>query len=259
MDATLPRLGVQLYTLRDEGDDLLAMVPKLAAMGYQGIELFGGQLVGLDLAHVQALLDEHGVVVASAHVGIGPDGVLDEGELDRLQAIGTSTVVVPVLWFDHFEDRDTVAGAAESLNRVAEQAAGRGLTLGYHNHWWELAPLDDDRPALLHLFEKVDPAVVAEVDVYWAHVGGVDEAELVAGLGDRVRLLHVKDGPGEDEKAAMVSVGSGALDIPAVLGANPAVEWHLVELDRCDTDMYEAVAESQRYLAGLGLSAVRTP
>ena len=73
-----------------------------------------------------------------------------------------------------------------------------------------------------------------------------------------MRLLHVKDGPADDPGAPMVAVGAGVVDIPAILRANPAVEWHLVELDRCATDMYEAVAESRKYLATLGLTADRS-
>ena len=110
----------------------------------------------------------------------------------------------------------------------------------------------------MHLYEQLDPAVVAEVDVYWAQVGGVlDAAALVAELGERVRFLHVKDGPADDPGAPMVAVGSGVVDIPTILPANPAVTWHLVELDQCATDMYTAVAESRAYLGELGLTAGR--
>jgi hypothetical protein len=35
------------------------------------------------------------------------------------------------------------------------------------------------------------------------------------------------------------------------------VRWHIVELDRCATDMFEAVEQSHRYLMELGLSAPR--
>jgi sugar phosphate isomerase/epimerase len=255
-DATRPRSGVQLYTLRDAGDDLLTMVPKLAAMGYEGVELYGGQLTGLDPAEVLDVLGEAGMTVSSAHVGLGPDGTVDEAELDRLQAVGVDTVINPMI--PELSDPGAVAATAEQFAAAAAQLRHRGLTFGCHNHFWELKPLDDGRPALLHLYEQLDPAVVAEVDVYWAQVGGADAAALVAELGDRVRFLHVKDGPADDPGAPMVAVGSGVVDIPAILQANPAVEWHLVELDQCATDMYEAVAESRKYLATLGLTADRS-
>jgi sugar phosphate isomerase/epimerase len=252
---SLPRAGVQLYTLREAGDDLLAMVRKLGAMGYEGVELFGGQLTGLDPAEVLDVLGEAGMVVSSAHFGFGPDGVLDEDELDRLQSVGVDTVISPLI--PEMADAAAVAATVEQFGTVAEQLGRRGLRFGCHNHYWELKPLDDGRPALVHLYEQLDPAIVAEIDVYWAQVGGADAAALVAELGDRARFLHVKDGPADDPGAPMVAVGSGVVDIPAVLQANPAVEWHLVELDQCATDMYEAVAESRTYLGGLGLTADR--
>ncbi|MET1040781.1 MAG: sugar phosphate isomerase/epimerase [Acidimicrobiales bacterium] len=255
-DATRPRSGVQLYTLRDAGDDLLTMVPKLGAMGYEGVELYGGQLTGLDPAEVLDVLAEAGMTVSSAHVGLGPDGTVDEAELDGLQAVGVDTVINPMI--PELPDPGAVAATAEQFAAAAAQLRRRGVTFGCHNHFWELKPLDDGRPGLLHLYEQLDPAVVAEVDVYWAQVGGADAAALVAELGDRVRFLHVKDGPADDPGAPMVAVGAGVVDIPAILRANPAVEWHLVELDRCATDMYEAVAESRKYLATLGLTADRS-
>lgn len=254
-DVLLPRCGVQLYSLRDEGDGLLGMIPKLGAMGYQGVELFGGQLTGLDPAEVLDVLGAAGMTISSAHVGIGPDGTMDEAELDRLQAVGVDTVISPMI--PELPDPRTVAAVVEQFTAVAERARRRGLTFGCHNHFWELKPLADGRPGLVHLYEQLDPGIVAEVDVYWAQVGGVDAAALVADLGERVRFLHVKDGPADDPGAPMVAVGSGVVDIPAVLAANAAVQWHLVELDQCATDMYTAVAESRTYLGELGLTADR--
>lgn len=49
----------------------------------------------------------------------------------------------------------------------------------------------------------------------------------------------------------MVAVGQGSLDIPAILDANPSVAWHIVELDRCDTDVMTALRDSRDYLSAL--------
>jgi sugar phosphate isomerase/epimerase len=109
----------------------------------------------------------------------------------------------------------------------------------------------------LHLFDALDPQTVAEVDIYWAEVGGVDPAALVAELGARAALLHVKDGPADDPRSGMVAVGDGVIDIAGVIGAAPAARWHIVELDRCDGDMAEAVQRSCEYLVREGLSTGR--
>jgi len=51
----------------------------------------------------------------------------------------------------------------------------------------------------------------------------------------------------------MVAVGQGKMNIPAVIkAADPEVlEWLIVELDACDTDMTTAVRESYEYLSNL--------
>jgi sugar phosphate isomerase/epimerase len=91
--------------------------------------------------------------------------------------------------------------------------------------------------------------VILEVDTYWAAVGGQDVPALLGRLGDRVRYLHVKDGPiGTREGDMMTAVGSGRMPVADVLAACPSAEWHVVELDRCATDMLTAVGDSLAWL-----------
>jgi sugar phosphate isomerase/epimerase len=96
-------------------------------------------------------------------------------------------------------------------------------------------------------------SVVLEVDTYWAAVGGQDVPALLRRLGERVRYLHVKDGPVTRDDP-MTAVGSGRMPVAEVLAAAPAAEWHVVELDRCGTDMMTAVGDSLAWLAAQGLA-----
>jgi sugar phosphate isomerase/epimerase len=137
------------------------------------------------------------------------------------------------------------------LQDAWESAAERGLALGYHNHWWEFEPLQG-RSGFDLLLERADPALFFEVDAYWVQAAGEDPAALLKRLGDRARLLHVKDGPATRD-APMVAVGQGTLDIPAIIAAATGAQALIVELDRCATDMLRAVDESFRYLKGEGL------
>jgi sugar phosphate isomerase/epimerase len=60
--------------------------------------------------------------------------------------------------------------------------------------------------------------------------------------------LHVKDGPCQIE-APMTALGEGVVDIPGIVAAGAgSTEWLVVELDRCATDMVEAVRKSYQYL-----------
>jgi hypothetical protein len=52
----------------------------------------------------------------------------------------------------------------------------------------------------------------------------------------------------------MTAVGEGVMDIAGALQASEVPEWHIVELDRCATDMFEAVEKSHEWLVGKGLS-----
>ena len=49
-------------------------------------------------------------------------------------------------------------------------------------------------PVYRRLRDRLDPAVVFQVDIFWVVVGGADPATVIDELGDRVVSLHIKDG-----------------------------------------------------------------
>jgi hypothetical protein len=54
---------------------------------------------------------------------------------------------------------------------------------------------------------------------------------------------------------AMTAAGDGKVNFPAIVeAAGPNTRWMIVELDRCATDMFEAVVRSYKYLVGKGLA-----
>jgi sugar phosphate isomerase/epimerase len=250
-----PPISVQLYTLREQvAVDFPAVLRRLGAKGYAGVELAGfGALTPHQLADALA---QAGLAVSSAHVGYARADEFAAALADH-QVLGCDTAVIPALAAEGFADLDAVRKSAERVNRLVDVARAHGMTLGYHNHYWELTPMPDGRPALLHFFEHVAPEVFAEVDIYWAQVGGADPAALVAELGARAALLHVKDGPADAPPSPMVAVGDGAVDIPGVLAAASEARWHIVELDRCATEMFDAVERSYDFLVGGGYSQGR--
>jgi sugar phosphate isomerase/epimerase len=248
-------ISVQLYTLRKQtAADFPGVLAHLGAKGFAGVELAGFGSLTPD--QLRRALDDAGLAISSAHVGF-QDGGEFGAALDAHRALGCETAVVPMLPPESFADPDAVRAAADSLNALDTVARERGMTLGYHNHFWELTKMPDGRPALLHLFEHCAPTVFAEIDIYWVQVGGSDPKEIVAELGSRVGLLHVKDGPADEPPNPMVAVGDGVVDIRGVLEASPSAQWHIVELDRCATDMFDAVDRSYDYLVGNGLSRGR--
>jgi sugar phosphate isomerase/epimerase len=240
-------LAVQLYSVRDAIDaDRAGTLARIAAMGYRAVE---GYDPLTDPAGFRADADAAGLTVFSTHAPVLGDR---RDELPAaLATIGSDSVIVPAVPPEWFADQEAVDGTAARLNEAAKWAAGYGLRLGYHNHWWELESTVDGKAALEALADRLSPEVFLEVDVYWATVGGVDVPALLGRLGDRVRALHVKDGPATPQSKVdepMTAVGSGTLPIPEILAAAPPDAQRIVELDRCATDMFAALADSVAYL-----------
>jgi len=242
--------ALQLYTVREQlpGDrkDVLA---RIAAFGYGAVEPFN------ILSDPEGLRDDlaaAGLSVSSVHAI--PSGEQAEAVAAAAQTLGTDTVIVPYLDPARFADADSVQAVARELNDMAGFAADQGLRLGYHNHDFELSSLIGGRPALEVLADALDDRVVLEVDTYWAAVGGQDVPDLLGRLGERVRYLHVKDGPAVSRDDFMTAVGSGRLPVAEILAACPSAQWHVVELDRCATDVLTAVGDSLAWLAAQGLA-----
>jgi sugar phosphate isomerase/epimerase len=243
-------LSVQLYTIRLAlAEDRGVALSRLADLGFRNVELF--DFVDQADAYVD-LLRDRGLAAPSGHAMLIGE---DVGKVfDAAQTIGVRTVIQPMVAVDRWTDLDGVVGTARALNEIAEKAADRGLVVGYHNHWWELESRIGGTAALELFAEHLDDAVVLEVDTYWAEVGGVGAVELLRRLGDRVRFLHVKDGPATKVTLDQVAVGSGGLDVLSIMAAAPGA-LRVVELDDCAGDVFDALRDSLAYLTAHGVSA----
>ncbi len=244
-------VALQLYTLRDElTADRPGVLRRLAGFGYRAVEPYD---VRTDPDVLRAELDAAGLAVCSVHTR--PFGDDAEAAFHGARTVGAGTVIVPHIPPGRFADADGVRAVAAELNDAARRAAQHGLRLGYHNHDFELSTLVGGRPALEVLAGQLDPEVILEVDTYWAAVGGQDVPALLGRLGPRVRYLHVKDGPVTKDDP-MTAIGTGKMPVADILAAQPSVEWNVVELDACATDMMEAVADSLTWLVNHGLADV---
>lgn len=241
-------IGIQLYTVRDAlSQDYEGTVRRIAEFGYVGVEPAGNFGRGVEWS--RDLFRSLGLQTPSAHVGI-PDG--DPGAtFEILHTLGCTYYVVPWLPPEQFRDRDSILRVCDRINAFNTQARAEGFTLAYHNHWFEYEPVGDTFGYRIML-ENLDPTVMFEIDTYWVQTAGCDPVAVIEELGARVPLLHIKDGPCVQDKA-MVAVGEGKMNFAPIIEAAAHAEWLFVELDRCDTDVMEAVARSIRYLTDEGL------
>lgn len=246
----MPRgpISVQLYSVRDRlAEDLEGTLERLAALGFTNVEPYGAFVADSD--DYVAALASTGLSAPSAHAGV-LDLADPSSAFEAAAAIGVKTIIDPAHRTEDWESIDGIARIAERINGAAATAREYGLTLGYHNHWWELEARPDGTPALELLAPRLDPQVVLEVDTYWVEVGGVDVVGLLGRLGERVRLLHVKDGDKSRDTKAQLPAGEGAMDIPAVLGAAPDA-MRVLEFDDYAGDTMDGLAASLAYVTQL--------
>jgi len=250
-------LGLQLYSLReDAAKDFPAVLKKVAAMGYKGVEFAG--LQGHKPAKLAKLVANLGMECVSAHMAC-PNKENVNQVVDEAKALGIRYIVTGG-WIDTFQDRDAIKAFAEKVETGAKLAARHGLKVGIHNHWCEFDHKVSGR--LPHaVFMSLTKKAFSQLDIYWAKFGGTDPAKYLAKLKGRVPLLHVKDGTLEKNAEGHPStphtaVGAGKINTPAAVAAavKAGTKWLLVELDSCATDMEEAVRQSARYLIDNGLA-----
>jgi sugar phosphate isomerase/epimerase len=134
-------IAAQLYSLRDlVSTDRERALRELGSIGYRAVEAYDPLA---DPAGFRTAADAAGLAVCAAH---GPLLGPRRDELPvALRTLGTDRIIVPSVPAEGFAE--AVDDTARRLDEAAAWAAGHGLRVGYHNHYWELAQTVDGRTA----------------------------------------------------------------------------------------------------------------
>ncbi len=244
-------IAVQLYTLRAEAEkDFPGVLRRVADIGYNGVETAG--LHGHDPKEIAKLISDLGMVVCSSHTDLpNPDNIGDI--VETAQTLG-NTRIVSGFGPDDFTTPDSCKEIAARFSLAAELLKPYGMSFGFHNHWWEFRSFEGKYAYDILMAEA--PNVFSELDVYWTAFAKADPVKVVAKYKSRIPLLHLKDGTLQ-EGVPMTAVGSGVVPIPEIVNAaDPeSLEWLIVELDECASDMFEAVEQSYKYLTSQRLAS----
>lgn len=243
--------SVQLYSVRNAiEEDLPGAIRRLAEIGFTQVEPYNFASLANELLRAFA---ENGITAPTGHT---PLLTADQDEIFvAAKRLGIGTVIDPHIPVGQWQDAASIEAAAVKLNAAARRAAGYGIRVGYHNHAWELESRIDGRSALEYFASLLDPEVVLEVDTYWAAVGGEDPADLLTRLGDRVKFIHIKDGPISTDTKAQLPAGQGAMHIPDILRAAASLETGVVEFDDYSGDIFEGISRSLAFLSSIERSA----
>ena len=199
--------GIQMFSLRDiTGKDLDGALKAVAEMGYQSVEFAG--FFGHSAEEVKAMLDKYNLRCSGTHSGLG-DLLNDfEGTVKYHQTIGNHNYIIPGHDLSTKEKLDTFIA---QVNELAPKLKEYGISLGYHNHSHEFETMPEGYQIHKELEERAD--VFFELDTYWAYVAKLDPVATMERLGDRIRVIHLKDG---DPNGHGCSLGQGSAPVKAV-------------------------------------------
>lgn len=236
--------SLQLYTLRNAiSEDLPGTIRKVAEIGFTQVEPYNFVATARELG---AALKENGLTAPSGHAPLMSQ---DQDEIfAAAKELGITTVIDPFLPAEHWQKAEDIQATAEKLNAAAKKGAEYGIRVGYHNHAWELESTIEGHTALEYFASLLDPELVLEVDTYWAAVGGQDPVELLARLGDRVKFIHIKDGPLNKDNKAQQPAGQGKVPVMEVIAAAKSLEVGVVEFDDYAGDIFDGIAQSLAFL-----------
>jgi sugar phosphate isomerase/epimerase len=240
--------SIQLYTLRNAvQEDLQGTIRKVADIGFTQVEPYNFVAMAKELG---AALKDNGLTAPSGHAPLLSQ---DQDEVfAAAKELGITTVIDPFIPADRWQSAEDIQATATALNAAAKKGAEYGIRVGYHNHQWELESIIEGRTALEYFADLLDPELVLEVDTYWVAVGGQDPVEILTKLGDRVKFIHIKDGPLTTDTKAQQPAGQGQVPVLEVIAAAKSLEVGVVEFDDYAGDIFEGINESLSFLMASG-------
>jgi sugar phosphate isomerase/epimerase len=257
-------IGLQPYTIRNElKTDFEGNLRKIAAMGYQEIELSGGEGYGDFYGHkadeLRKILDGIGLRAPSCHYGAPKDDGGWARNIEDAHRLGLEYM----LSTSRSEWEKSLEGwkrAGEFFNHLGRQCRDAGLTLAYHNHNFEFR-VYDGVVAYDELLRSTDKDLVKmQMDCFWTTFAGKDPVDYFHAHPGRFAMLHVKDlKPGYKPTTdgfkgnPFTEVGTGVIEWKKIFAAAPeaGVKHYYVEQDMWDRPSLESARMSIEYLKKL--------
>jgi len=266
-DCGNPKIALQLYSLNSyipdqtdkdgkliaKGVGLARALDNIAAIGYSGVEFYGGHCFGHSAAEVRKMLADSGLKACGIHVSCDAYGLDTKAwtynpevlkkTCDFNLGYGNNLIICPgggnfppgCTWTTGRGGEacppsqaidDHTKKLAEYYNKVAADAAKMGCRIGLHNHTWEHAIFMLDGTSFWdYFFSNTSENVCMEQDVGWTTCAG----DFIPGVNPMVQYkkyphrsptLHAKEnGMGKEVKEFDAILGK-----PGRPGATP-VDW----------------------------------
>lgn len=246
------KYGIQLFSLRQylkDVDGYREVFGRVKDMGAQVVQFSGGKPI--EAKKIAAISDEFGLPICITHDKF--DRIVGdlEGLIEEHKTYGCNRMGIGMMpkEFRTGELKD-LEKFITVLNDTAEKLEKVGMTIAYHNHWFEFDKIDGktmyDR--MIEGTEKVEFIP----DTFWIKFAGHSVEDYLKKLSGRVNTLHLKDYKKTLGIPVFRAVGKGILDFTSILKAADqcGVENAVVELDM-SPNAYKSMQFSMQTLKGL--------
>ena len=254
------KTGVQLFTVRDYLDTkehTEETLRKIAAMGYEGVELIGFDMLGWNFDFFPDVLKETGLRCIGVHEVFEELEAELEARIARAKKLGAEYMVCAVPLKTNFQRIDEVRSLCDRLNAAGAVCRKEGLKLIYHNHTMEFFSINGGN-GLDVLESLTDPIYVGfEPCVYNIQLCGADPVSWCRRLAGRMPVLHLKDISVKNVKGELLpapaptELGHGNLNIREICAeaAASGAEWFVIEMhENCvDNDPFKSLQMCMDY------------
>ena len=249
--ARLDRIGIQLYTVRDElKKNVEGTLARLAQIGFKEVE-FAGYPDGTAQS-LRKMLDRLGLTAPSSHLGFSALRGDWNRHLDQAAILGQRYVVVPSVPESQRRTLDDWKRVAALFNKGGETSKARGIQFAYHNHEGEFDPIQGNVPYDL-LLAETDPKLVAlQLDLYWITKAGHDPLAYFTKWPGRFPMVHVKDMDATPRRF-FTPLGRGTIDFARIFkqARQGGIKHYFYEQDEAEGSPFDAAAVSYAYLKSL--------
>lgn len=232
------KIGLQLYTVKDFLKiDFEKTIEKISNIGYEGIEISSIPF-NISYKKVFDISKKYNLQISSLFSDFSHTTL---NELEQLNC----NVLISSKTQDYFTSVERIKRTCDEFNENYKQLKKHGILFGVHNHWWEFEEINEV-PIFNYLINYLNPEIFFELDVYWAKVAGCDICKVIQN-NCQIKFLHIKDGS-LIKTDSMVAIGKGKIDYTKILKFD--MEWKIVELDSCSTNIFNAIEDSFNFIKG---------
>ena len=254
----MPEIGLQMYTLRDYSktkEEYLETVRRVAEIGYRNLQV--RHVPFLTVEEHKALLDKYSIKADSVFLPVGEIESGIERAVAEAKIFGVDVIRTDSIPEKYRSDEKGYRTFAKELDRLGEICRDHGLRLIYHFHAFEFVTFGDVRGIDILLSDTSPENVYFMPDVFWLTNAGTEPSVSLRMFAGRAFYMHVKDyairkleGKIEDVPFHFAPVGDGNLNWDGIVKtANDIGITHfVVEQDRCEGDVFEAIERSYKAL-----------